>query len=113
MSYIPVGAQDFGAVVKVDLGKLVEGSQLVNGFTTPLPSLGDIRNEIAKQNIAIISGNYEETGLMIGRVGSANDPLPISPITQQAGTLVPARIDPRRNSVTLGYGVYDVRTRND
>ena len=116
MVYIPAGAQDFGAVVKVDLGKLVEGSQLVNGFSTPLPSLGDIRNEIAKQNIAIISGNYEETGMMIGRVGSANDPLPISPITQQSGTLAPVRLNSDGqanggNKITLGYGVYSFPTR--
>src|SRR5215203_742960 len=38
MITIPSGAQAFGSVYKVDLGKLVEGSQLVNGFDSELPS---------------------------------------------------------------------------
>ena len=116
MVYIPAGAQKFGEVVKIDLGKLVEGSQLVNGFAAPLPSIADIRNEISKQAIAIISGNYEETGVMIGRVGSANDPLPINPILGQNATLTPVVINPqssgRGGALTLGYGVYPVQVQN-
>ena len=80
MVYVAPGAQEFGATVKLDLGKLVEGSQLVNGFDAPLPTLGDIRNEISKQRIAIISGDYQKTGLLVGGVGTfKNDPLPIDP----------------------------------
>jgi hypothetical protein len=112
---VPPGAQNFGPVAKIDLGKLVEGSQLVNGFEAPLPSLGDIRNEIAKQHIAIISGDYEETGVVIGRVGSANDPLPIDPVLVQgnAATKVvinfnPQSENPPPDSVVIGYGVYPV-----
>ncbi|HWN96908.1 MAG TPA: FecR domain-containing protein [Methylomirabilota bacterium] len=90
MVYVPAGAQDFGTVVKVDLGKLVGGSQLVNGFDSQLPTLGDIRNEIAKQNIAIISGNYEETGLMVGGIGTfKSDPKAIDPVLQQTATAPP------------------------
>lgn len=110
MVYVPAGAQDFGATVKVDLGKLVAGSQLVNGFQDKLPSLAAIQNEIAKQHIAIISGDFEETGVMIGNVGTANDPLPISPLSQQASTLPPVvvNVNPqgavRSGTVNLGYG---------
>jgi hypothetical protein len=118
MVYVPAGSQTFGPVVKVDLGKLVEGSQLVNGFTAPLPSLGDVRNEISKQRIAIISGNYEETGLMIGRVSSANDPAPINPLLPQNAVVAPVVYNPqipganlRNGSITLGYGVYPVSLR--
>ena len=118
MVHIPAGAPKFGDVVKVDLGKLVRGSQLVNGFAAPLPTMSDIQNEISKQAIAIISGTYEETGVMIGRVGSANDPLPINPILAQNATLPPVVIDPqstggRGGSITLGYGVYPVQVQNN
>jgi hypothetical protein len=51
-----------------------------------LPTIGDIRNEIAKQNIAIISGDYEETGLIIGAVGTGNDPKQIDPALEKGST---------------------------
>ena len=113
MVYVPAGSQTFGPVVKVDLGKLVGGSQLVNGFAAPLPSLGEVNSEISKQRIAIISGNFEETGVMIGRVGSANDPLPVNPLLAQNGLTPPVVFNPQRDEVflpggqiVLGYGVY-------
>ncbi len=86
MITVPAGAQSFGTVVKIDLGKMVAGSQLVNGFADPLPTLGAIRSEVAKQNIAIISGDYEETGLMIGAVGTGNDPKQIDPEVEKGST---------------------------
>jgi len=90
MVYVPPGAQDFGAVVKIDLARLVEGSQLVNGFANPLPTLGDIHYDIAKQRIALISGTYEETGLLVGGVGTLkNDPKAIDPALQKIATPLP------------------------
>jgi len=87
MVYVPAGAQDFGAIVKVDLAKLVAGSQLINGFDGALPTIADIRNEISKQRIAIISGTYESTGRAIGGVGTfKQDPSAIDPVNQQIGT---------------------------
>jgi hypothetical protein len=114
MVYVPAGAQDFGGVTKIDLARLVEGSQLVNGFTDLLPTIADIRNEIAKQRIAIISGNYEETGAMLGNVSTMNDPLPLDPITQQLGQPLPVVIVPKRDpnggalpgTVRVGFGTY-------
>lgn len=89
MVYVPAGAQDFGAIVKVDLEKLAAGSQLINGFDRPLPTLADVRNEVSKQRLAIISGTYEATGLAIGGVATfKQDPLPIDPVKQQIGTPV-------------------------
>lgn len=119
MVHVPAGAQSFGALVKIDLAKLVEGSQLVNGFAASLPSMALVRNEIAKQRIAIISGTYDETGVMIGRVSSANDPLPISPILQQGNAVPPVFLDPQsapppgvsNGKITLGYGVYPFSVR--
>jgi hypothetical protein len=85
--FVPAGAQDFAAVYKIDLARLVADSQLVNGFADPLPTLGDIRDEISKQKIALISGTYEETGLLVGGVGTLkNDPKPIDPTLQQIAT---------------------------
>ncbi len=87
MVHIPAGAQDFGATVKFDLAKLIEGSQLVNGFATPLPSLGEIQNEITKQRLAIISGTYEETGLSIGSVATfKNESRAIDPTLHNIAT---------------------------
>lgn len=94
---VPAGAQDFGRVDKIDLGKLVNGSQLVNGFDTPLPTMGDIRHEIAKQNIAIISGTYEETGVALGNVGTLNnDPQALDPLLQQGATTPPLVVNPQK-----------------
>jgi hypothetical protein len=112
MIYVPPGAQDFGPIVKIDLGKLVAGSQLVNGFTTPLPELGDIRNEVAKQRMAIISGDYQETGLLVGGVGTfKSDPQPLDTQLHGAGLRILQR--PQQESpngpgngggVVIGFG---------
>jgi hypothetical protein len=106
MIYVPSGAQDFGTIVKIDLGRLVEGSQLVNGFDSPLPSMGAVRNEIAKQRIAIISGTYEETGLLIGGVGTfKNDPVPLDSQSQKLATPVFVRSPQGRDPVNPDTGV--------
>ena len=91
MIIVPAGSQSF-SIVKIDLGKLFEGSQLVNGFATRLPSLSEIRNEIAKQRIAIISGDYQETGLLVRGVGTfKSDPRPIDPQVQDIAAPVIVR----------------------
>ena len=119
--FVPAGARNFGAVYKIDLGKLVTGSQLVNGFADPLPTMADIRNEISKQNIAIISGNYEETGRFLGSVGTLkNEPAPLDPITQQLGNPPPVVIVPRVNAngsplpgtVNVGFETIPYAVRN-
>ena len=104
MILVPAGAQTFGSIVKIDLGKLVEGSQLVNGFESRLPTLNDIQNEITKQKIAIISGNYEETGLVIGGVVSANDPKQLDPVVQQTVSSPPIVFISRDKPPTGGQG---------
>ena len=112
MVYVPAGAQDL-SVIKIDLGKLVGGSQLVNGFANPLPTIGDIRNEIAKQNIAIISGNYEETGLMIGGVATfKTDPKPLDPVLQQNATARPIFFLNREQPPKNRTGVVSVPAQN-
>ena len=103
MVYIPAGAQDFGPVIKIDLARLVEGSQLVNGFGNPLPTIAHIRNETSKQKIALISGTYEETGLLVGGVGTLkNDPKAIDPTLQKIATPV---VVARRQQGKVNQGV--------
>ena len=81
MIYVPAGAQNLDSHLKLDLAQLVNGSQLVNGVDAPLPSMGDVRNEMAKQRIAIVSGTYEETGMLIGNVATmSNEPKELDPV---------------------------------
>jgi len=54
---------DFGPVLDINLKKLVDGSQLVNGFSHPLPSLPLIRTSVNKQYDEIAKGHMEDTGM--------------------------------------------------
>lgn len=53
-------------VLDINLGKLVAGSQLVNGFPDPLSSLPLINAAIAAQNARLASGKATDTGLPPG-----------------------------------------------
>jgi hypothetical protein len=50
-------------VLDINLGKLVAGSQLVNGFSHPLSSLPLIQAAIDQQNSQLASGNATDTGV--------------------------------------------------
>ena len=50
-------------VLDINLGKLVTGSQLVNGFSHPLSSLPLIQAAIDQQNSQLASGNATDTGV--------------------------------------------------
>jgi hypothetical protein len=60
--FVLPGQTDFGQVLDINLGKLVGGSNLVNGFANPLPSLPLIEAAINQQNKEIKSGHAEDTG---------------------------------------------------
>jgi hypothetical protein len=60
--FVLPGQTDFGQVLEINLGKLVTGSTLVNGFTAPLPSLPLIQNAINHQNHELGNGK-RDTGL--------------------------------------------------
>jgi hypothetical protein len=62
MIYILPG-QGAGKVIDINLDKLVGGSQLVNGFSQPLPSIDLVRAAIAKQLKLIAKGKAIDTGL--------------------------------------------------
>ncbi|MBA4150866.1 MAG: FecR domain-containing protein [Verrucomicrobia bacterium] len=51
----------------------VQGSQLVNGFPNPLPSLAQIESHISRQNKLIASGQAVDTGLLVGDSATGTD----------------------------------------
>ena len=55
--------KDFGPVLTINLGKLVGGSQLVNGFSHPLSSLPLIQAAIDAQNKRLKNGQLQDTGV--------------------------------------------------
>jgi hypothetical protein len=60
--FVLPGQTKFGSVLDINLGKLVDGSRLVNGFSHPLPSLGLIENAINHQNKELKNGGLKDTG---------------------------------------------------
>lgn len=60
--FVLPGQTDFDHVLEINLGKLVAGSALVNGFNTPLPSLPLIQGAINLQNQELSNGKVD-TGL--------------------------------------------------
>jgi hypothetical protein len=61
--FVLPGQTEFGPVLTVNLGKLVSGSQLVNGFSHPLSSLPLIQAAIAAQNKKLKNGQLQDTGV--------------------------------------------------
>ena len=61
-------------VLDINLGKLVIGSQLVNGFSHPLSSLPLIQAAIDQQNSQLASGNAVDTGVSANNFNSARAP---------------------------------------
>lgn len=61
--FILPGQSHFGPVLEINLGKLVAGSMLVNGFNHPLSSLGLIQNAIDLQNKQLQNGGLKDTGV--------------------------------------------------
>ena len=59
---LPAGG-GFSQVLNINLGALVAGSQLINGFSHALPSLALINAAIRRQNGALAKGSAEDTGL--------------------------------------------------
>jgi hypothetical protein len=68
MVYILPGSPTFGPVLDVNLDRLVGGSLLVNGFNTPLASLGDIRRAVEEQQRQIASGRLRDTGALADEI---------------------------------------------
>jgi len=58
------------AVINIRLGDLTSNSKLVQGFTSPLPSMPLIQQQIADQNELIRTGLAQDTGLLVGDVAT-------------------------------------------
>lgn len=63
MVYVLPGGKGFSKVLDINLGKLVDGSLLVNGYANPLPSQGKIRDAVNKQNKELAKGRKRDTGV--------------------------------------------------
>ena len=61
--FVLPGQTEFGPVLTINLGKLVSGSQLVNGFSHPLSSLPLIQTAIDAQNKKLKNGGLQDTGV--------------------------------------------------
>lgn len=57
--FVLPGQTDFGRVLEINLGKLVGGSTLVNGFSTPLSSMPLIQSAINQQNQELGNGKVD------------------------------------------------------
>lgn len=71
MSFVLPGADRFAPVINIRLDTLVKGSQLVQGFRQPLPSLNLIQRAIKQQSSLIQKGRAIDTGLLVGDARTA------------------------------------------
>ena len=76
--FVLPGQNDFGPLLDINLGKLVGGSLLVNGFSTPLSSQSLINDAIRRQKHKLTGGGAEDTGVtadsFVGGNGVGNGP---------------------------------------
>jgi hypothetical protein len=72
--FVLPGQTDFGQVLTINLGKLVEGSQLINGFSNPLSSLPLIQKAIEDQNQLIAKKRLQDTGLTPESCATTHNP---------------------------------------
>ena len=61
--FVLPGRNEFGPLLDINLEKLVAGSRLVNGFSTPLSSRTLINEAISKQKKKLAHGGAEDTGV--------------------------------------------------
>jgi hypothetical protein len=71
---LPAGA-GFSDVLDINLGKLVAGSLLVNGFSRELPSVAQISVAVKKQNIRVEKGGAADTGMSADQFAASSKPL--------------------------------------
>ena len=64
--FVLPGQNDFGPLLDINLEKLVAGSLLVNGFSTPLSSQTLINEAISRQKKKLAHGGAEDTGVTRG-----------------------------------------------
>lgn len=72
MAYVLPGAKRISPPLSFHLSEQVKGSDLVRGFSAPLPSIPLIDAAIIQQQIQIQQGDLNVTGFMIGEVTGDN-----------------------------------------
>ncbi|MDX2225686.1 MAG: FecR domain-containing protein [Verrucomicrobiae bacterium] len=73
LSFIMPGMTEPPRVIEFNLGDLVKGSGLVNGFEGDLPSAQKIEGEVQRQEQKIASGESQDTGLLLGEANNNGD----------------------------------------
>jgi hypothetical protein len=68
---LPAGA-GFSRVLDINLGRLVDGSLLVKGFSRQLPSAPQIGTAVEKQNVRIKKGRAIDTGISAEEFAAAS-----------------------------------------
>ena len=86
MVFVMPNGTELSKVIDINLGKLVAGSSLVNGFSHPLSSAPLIQAAVDRQNAAIASGNAVDTGMAANGV-NALDPASYSTAAHQPLTV--------------------------
>jgi len=87
-------------VVVFRLDSQTKGSDLVSGFTTPLPSIGKISAEVTRQLMLILNNQAVDTGLGVGNNGTPST-VQVQPDQQTLGNLQPAQ-NPSVNASIIG-----------
>ncbi|HPA17731.1 MAG TPA: FecR domain-containing protein [Verrucomicrobiae bacterium] len=72
MAYVLPGAKRISPPLSFHLSEQVKGSDLVKGFSAPLPSIPLIDAAIIQQQVQIQQGDLNVTGFMIGEVTGDN-----------------------------------------
>jgi hypothetical protein len=72
--FVLPGQTSFGPVLEINLGKLVAGSQLVNGFSNPLSSMPLIQKAIDTQNTQLARGRLIDTGVAPENIARKHEP---------------------------------------
>jgi hypothetical protein len=79
--FVLPGSRSFGPTLNVNLGKMVEGSGLVKGYTAELPSLPKVQAAVSAQQVQISTGKMQDTGLLVGNDATKDTVTVIDPAT--------------------------------
>ncbi len=82
--FVLPGVQGFGPTLNINLAKMVEGSGLVQGYASALPSIAKVESAVAAQASAISSGKLQDTGLLVGNTATKEEVAVIDQSTFEA-----------------------------
>jgi hypothetical protein len=94
--FVLPGQNQFGPRLMINLGTLVRGSRLVNGFPEPLPAMPEIDREIIRQDVLISTGQAEDTRVLVGTSATRTQVEVVDPNVVQSG------VSDARNTPSLG-----------